>query len=578
MTAVGVKLDKQLALVVDDSITQTRVLSHLLTEEGYQVISAINGLEAFAKYVKHQPDLVLMDINMPVMNGYDATRKIKSYSSHDSLCPLIFITNESTDTAYIESIEAGGDGILVRPFSHEVFKAKIKSIQRISDLYSQLKRLQQVQDTDAKIAEKLMSGVIEARNFGLDRIGIVKKAAALFSGDIQLSALCPNGDVNVLLGDFTGHGLRSSIGALPLAETFRAMTGKGFSLLEIVTQINTQLFNLLPADLFLAATFVTVSSHEGSIYILNAGLPDAYVFSEHGVIKHKVASSHPPIGVIPTLLSDIQVSVISVSPSDRVILLSDGIVEARNQFDQMYDYQRFERAVIKGIDRGDVCQNVLASVESFCQGMEQEDDISLVEIPCDGWQQNYAFASQVDGSVLGENLSSVYSGLPPVWEWRLSLTARCLATVNPIPIVMNQIYAMEGEKDHWLSLQTILTELFVNSLDHGVLGLSSDLKASPEGFSQYYHERKLRLQYLDSGFVDIALEYFPLTSGGRLKLRIKDSGNGFEIVELFQKKVQLSDTDIALCGRGIELVEQLSESLEYFDGGRIVEASYLWAE
>ncbi|WP_235839739.1 fused response regulator/phosphatase [Cognaticolwellia mytili] len=578
MTAVGTMLDNKLALVVDDSITQSRVLSHLLTEEGYQVISAVNGLDAFEKYVKYQPDLVLMDINMPVMNGYDAARKIKNHSNHDALCPLVFITNESTDSAYIKSIEAGGDGILVRPFSHQVFKAKIKSIQRISDLYSQLKRLQQEQDTDAKIAEKLMSGVIEARNFGLDRIGTVKKAAALFSGDIQLSALCPNGDVNVLLGDFTGHGLRSSIGALPLAETFRAMTGKGFSLLEIITQINTQLFNLLPADLFLAATFVTVSSHEESIYILNAGLPDAYVFSEEGAIKHKIASSHPPIGVVSTLLSDTQVSVVSVHSSDRVILLSDGIVEARNKLDQMYDYQRFERAVIKGIDRGDVCRNVLASVESFCQGMEQEDDISLVDIPCDGWQQNYALASQVDDSVLGENLTSIYRGLPPVWEWRLSLTGKSLATVNPIPIVMNQIYAIEGDKEHWLSLQTILTELFVNSLDHGVLGLSSDLKVSPEGFSEYYRERKSRLKCLDSGFVDILLEYYPLTSGGRLKVIIKDSGNGFDVVELFKNNVELPDSDMTLYGRGIELVEQLAESLEYFDDGRTVEASYLWAK
>ena len=263
MEAVAVKVDKKLALVVDDSVMQSNILSHLLVEEGYQVISAGNGLEGVAMYVKYQPDLVLMDINMPVMNGYDAARKIKNFSDQYSLCPLVFVTNESTDYAYIESIEAGGDGILVRPFSPEVFKAKIKSIQRISDLYGQLKRLQQVQDADVEIAEKLMSDVIEARNFGLDRIGIVKKAAALFSGDIQLSALCPNGDVNVLLGDFTGHGLRSSIGAVPLAETFRTMTKKGFSMLDIVTQINTQLFKLLPADLFLAATFVTISSHEG---------------------------------------------------------------------------------------------------------------------------------------------------------------------------------------------------------------------------------------------------------------------------------------------------------------------------
>jgi len=210
--------------------------------------------------------------------------------------------------------------------------------------------------------------------------------------------------------------------------------------------------------------------------------------------------------------------------------------------------------------------------------MEQEDDISLVDIPCNGWQQNYAMASQVDDSVLGENLTSIYNELPAAWEWKLSLTGRRLATVNPVPIVMNQIFAIEGDGEQWLSLQTILTELFVNSLDHGVLGLSSDLKASPEGFSEYYREREFRLKHLESGSVDIALEYYPLTSGGRLKVTIKDSGQGFDIVKSFQSKASVPNVNIALCGRGIELVEQLAESLEYFDGGRVVEASYLWAK
>lgn len=218
MTQSFNKSEVKLALVVDDSAMQCKVLSVLLKEEGYRVFTANDGARGVSMYIKYKPDLVLMDINMPVMNGYEAARKIKSLSQN-SLCPLIFITSMDSDQAFIESIEAGGDGILVRPFSPQVFKAKIKSIQRISDLYSQVKKLQQEQQQDAELAEQLMSGVLESRNFALDRIGIVKKPAALFSGDIQLTALSPNGDVNVLLGDFTGHGLRSSIGAIPLAET-----------------------------------------------------------------------------------------------------------------------------------------------------------------------------------------------------------------------------------------------------------------------------------------------------------------------------------------------------------------------
>lgn len=437
----------KLALVIDDSKMQCRMLSVFLKEEKYQVIMAHDGAEGVDKYIEHQPDLVLMDINMPVMNGYEATRKIKGLSQ-GSLCPLIFITSDDTEKAYIESIDAGGDGILVRPFSPQVFKAKIKSIQRISDLYGQVKSLQQEQQKDAELAEQLMSGVIEARNFALDKVGIIKQAAALFSGDIQLTALCPNGNINVMLGDFTGHGLRSSIGAIPLAETFRAMTRKGFSLFEIITQVNKQLYNLLPPDLFLGAAFVSISEHEKSAYIINAGLPDAYILSDKGDIKHKIASSHPAMGILPFLIPDTHLTILSVEVSDRIELISDGIVEARNEEGEMFEFERFEESLKKGIISKDVSSTVLKDVMDFCHNMPQEDDISLIDVPCSGWLAS----TDNKGGMLIKNedkkLISYDEDLPSAWRWRLKLSGSRLAKINPIPMALNQITEIEGNSEH----------------------------------------------------------------------------------------------------------------------------------
>jgi len=574
MTNLTGKHNTKLALVVDDSAMQCKVLSVLLKEEGYRVFSANDGARGVKMYIKYKPDLVLMDINMPIMNGYEAARKIKSLSTGTSLCPLIFITSMDTDQAFIESIEAGGDGILVRPFSPEVFKAKIKSIQRISDLYQQVKTLQQEQQQDAELAEKLMSDVIESRNYALDKIGIVKKAAELFSGDIQLSALCPNGDVNILLGDFTGHGLRSSIGAIPLAETFRVMTKKGFTLLEVIGQVNQQLYDLLPPDLFLGAAFVTISSHDESAYIFNAGLPDVYVFSKQGDIKNQIESCHPPMGVLPYLLPDTKLTILPIKITDRVILISDGIVEARNEQGEMYEFERFEQAAKLGVISGSVSNTVLNSVNDFCMGMPQEDDISLIDIPCDGWEQTFVVSNTTD-NIAEEHLNDSDDEQNSAWRWRLALTGPRLSSVNPIPMAMSQINEFEGNAEHWQSLYTILTELFVNALDHGVLALSSDLKSSHEGFAEYYKEREVRLKTLDSGFVEIRLSSHPFPQGGRIKICIQDSGQGFDLKAHYRKRAEKSDA-IMLSGRGIELVEQLCESLAFKDNGTLVEASYVW--
>lgn len=567
---------KKLALVVDDSATQCMVLGVLLKEEGYLVITANNGAEGVSKYIKYQPDLILMDINMPVMNGYQATKKIKTLSEENSLCPLIFITSMATDQAYIDSIEAGGDGILVRPFSPEVFKAKIKSIQRISDLIIKNKALQQAQQKDAELAEQLMSGVIEARNFAQDKIGIVKKAAALFSGDIQLTALCPNGDVNVLLGDFTGHGLRSSIGAIPLAETFRTMTKKGFTLIDIINQINQQLYQLLPADLFLAAAFVTISNHENTAYIFNAGIPDVYIFGCSGEIKHRISSCHPPIGVLPSLLNDVGLTVHSVEESDHVVMISDGIVEARNEQGEMYDFVRFEQVASSGVIHNNITDAVLTSVDQFCQFMPQEDDISLIDIPCGGWKQPLV----VSASPISHEDNDQHVSKEGAWQWRLKLIGNRLSYVNPIPMMMTYIQEIEGNADHWQSLLTILTELFVNSLDHGVLKLDSAMKSCADGFAEYFRERERRLKAIQDGFIEIKLSYYPLSSGGRIVILLTDSGNGFDAKRyndmISKRQEDTVENASQLSGRGIQLVSQLCESLQYFERGSQVQASYVW--
>jgi len=564
----------KLALVIDDSKMQCRLLSVFLKEEKYRVIMAHDGAEGVEKYIEHQPDLVLMDINMPIMDGYEATRKIKSLSLNN-LCPLIFITSDDTEQAYIDSIDAGGDGILVRPFSPKVFKAKIKSIQRISDLYRQVKSLQQEQQKDAELAEQLMSGVIEARNFALDKVGIIKQAAELFSGDIQLTALCPNGNLNVMLGDFTGHGLRSSIGAIPLAETFRAMTRKGFSLFEIITQVNKQLYNLLPPDLFLGAAFVSISEHDKSAYIINAGLPDVYILSDKGDIKHKIASYHPAMGILPNLIPGTNLTVLSVDNSDRVALISDGIVEARNEDGEMFEFERFEASLKKGIIEKNVSGIIYKDVMDFCLNMPQEDDISLIDVPCSGWMTSTDNNESLLIKSEDKKLINYDKDLPSAWTWQLKLTGSRLAKINPIPMALNQITEIEGDSEHWQNLYTILTELFVNALDHGILELSSELKSTAEGFVLYFNEREIRLAELTSGFVDIKLSYHPLDGGGRIKIYVSDSGKGFNI-EKQNEKNNSSEINTQLSGRGILLLDQLCESLVYKNNGSIVEASYAW--
>jgi two-component sensor histidine kinase len=115
----------------------------------------------------------------------------------------------------------------------------------------------------------------------------------------------------------------------------------------------------------------------------------------------------------------------------------------------------------------------------------------------------------------------------------------------------------------------ILTELFVNALDHGVLGLSSALKSGGDGMERYLLERATRLANLREGRIDIELAGFGLGARTMLRLRVADSGAGFDFAHFAAGESDLPS------GRGIALVKALSASLHFYGNGNAVEVCYV---
>ena len=204
----------------------------------------------------------------------------------------------------------------------------------------------------------------------------------------------------------------------------------------------------------------------------------------------------------------------------------------------------------------------------------KEDDISLIEVPCEGWTQEHTTTSVK----AAENITfEPEISVNPLWRWKIKLTGPRLAKVNPIPMAMGHVNEVEGNGEQWQNLYTILTELFVNALDHGVLGLDSSLKQKAEGFAEYFHEREKRLNGLESGHVELSLAYFQLNEGGKVVIKINDSGQGFAFDEYKERSKARAQDSMALSGRGIELVTQLCRSLEYKDNGSTVVAEFIVA-
>jgi signal transduction histidine kinase len=111
------------------------------------------------------------------------------------------------------------------------------------------------------------------------------------------------------------------------------------------------------------------------------------------------------------------------------------------------------------------------------------------------------------------------------------LRGESLRRFNPVPYLVQLLLEIHGLRPSSGKLHSVLSELYSNALEHGVLGLDSRLKRDSQGFAEYYRQRSQRLAEQLQGYVGISLRVEPRSEGGRLMIEVRDSGAGFDVAK-----------------------------------------------
>ena len=565
-------MGKQLKiLVVDDTELNLRLISKLVTSEGHSAITACNGEEAVQKFLSEAPDLILMDVMMPVMDGYQATLRIRELAG-EKWIPVIFLSAKAQDQDQVKGLEVGGDDYLTKPVNLTLLKAKIKAMQRIAEMQrviadnaEQLARYREENEREQNLAQHLLAKIIHNDEINNPLIRHWLLPAANFSGDIIAAAATPGGVLHIILADGTGHGLSAAINAMPVIEVFYGMTEKGFSIASIAQELNRKIKLILPTERFIAATLASIDLSKRAIRIWNGGAPTAMFVSTDGKILHQWRSTQPPLGIFDSEEFDGRTDTYYWHQPGQLVLFSDGVAEAENDAGERFGAEQILQALSCHGEK-EQFDSLKQTLETFLGGRSGLDDISLVGIHCP-----MAFAGETI-SPEHEEKEFNFRLSPGEWKLNICLTAAELKSLDVLPLLMSWLGQARLTQKQCRELFVIITELYNNSLDHGILQLDSCLKTLEDGFDRFLTLREERLAALLQASVEIELQRQRREDLEYLVLRIKDSGQGFDTSLIQQCDIA---AQMGFAGRGIALVKSLCFQVNYLGAGNEVEVQYL---
>lgn len=561
-------------LVVDDTRTNLVLMETMLKKMGHVPILASDANQGLTLFREQQPDMVLMDVMMPGMDGYEAVREIRRTA--DSWLPILFISAMSETGDLVKGLEAGGDDYLLKPVDYAVLRAKINIFierLRMSRLLAwqnrQLLDHQAHEEEERKTAQDFMRKLVALERIDDPAVRFHLQAATHFSGDLIAVARTPSNQLHVLLADSTGHGLTAALAVTPVLQPFHTMSAKGFSIAAIAAEINRKVQEYLPIHRFVAAILISMDGVNQTLSVWNGGCPPVVVLSGEGLPVWQFDSIHVPMGILSPHEFDAKLEHFRIGDKAmcQVVLCSDGAIDALEHTDAEGSMKKLLAGACL-VEREQRFPEMVKLLQDSVVSSEAVDDIALIMLDCHALAQSVTAPAHCDDKVIAD--------LPPSpqeeganrdlcgWRFSMRLTAKQLRELDVVPMLLNLVKQMESE-DSKLSgmLFMVLSELFNNALDHGLLKLDSGLKHDPEGMERYFEQREARLRGLSEG--EISLE-FERSCGHDcyLVICVKDSGEGFDVAGQMKKSGASTENRH---GRGILLVRDICGTLEYKGNG-----------
>ena len=381
-------------LIVDDEPFNVDYLEQELEDLNYITATAVNGQDALEKIVSESPDLVLLDIMMPIMDGFSVLEKVKADPAIRNI-PIIVISANNDLQSVVKGIQLGAEDYLPKPFEPTLLKARIQSslekkhLRDMQDLY--LKSLER----EMNIARDIQKEFLPAQLPDVPgwEIASYFEAAKEVAGDFYDAFTLPDGTLTFLVADVCGKGIgaalfmtlfRSLIHAASISDQFSpGQEQKSLSpaerLQHVISLTNNYVAETHEESNMFATVFIGILNPvSGKLSYINGGNEPPLIVGKDGKVHATLTRTGPAIGAIAQ--AKFTVKETTLASDDLLVAFTDGIPDTQNIDGEFFGNERLRELLMSHSSPTQLLNEIELDLGQFIGEAEQFDDITLLAI------------------------------------------------------------------------------------------------------------------------------------------------------------------------------------------------------
>lgn len=375
--------DKKLLLVVDDDPANIRLANSILSND-YNIRTATSGVKALSlAQSAPMPDLILLDVMMPEMDGYDVCRSLKAAPQTRDI-PVIFLTGQIQDEQETQGFEVGAVDYIHKPFSAAVVKARVRTHIMLREARELVSRQLTAVNNELEMAREIQRSILPSDTPKMEGLDIAARYIPMsaVAGDFYDFISVDEKHLGILIADVSGHGLPAALIASMLEVALTAQSPHAFDPARVLAGLNQSLCGKFRSH-FVTAAYLFVDLEKDIVSYAGAGHPPLLLWRKREGMAREFLENGLFLGPFAeATYSSIQ---LPLEAGDRLLLYTDGILEFKSPAKEEFGKDRLRQFIEAhhGLSADRLVETLISQLWRWAEqapGLAPLDDITLLAI------------------------------------------------------------------------------------------------------------------------------------------------------------------------------------------------------